>query len=310
MPLELNLGLENLQSGSIMYANTENNSNLFNACDYAVGEMVHYLDDMFTQAFNAVQVRKAVKQFGNTQSTQFLVGTEGLMNAQTFSMEGFWESAKKTLIAIWSKICEWWNRFWSIFFSNEKKMEALSKNNGTLAGTVEYNGVDIARFRELLRKLRQETLPTIRERATSVTFAEGTTLRGRDNKGNAINADLTDDLKFTTAAKGTQNGDRTGVTYGMAEIHVKLTSASDVKARARELFQILKDCRTLQKSIDDTSKKALEAAKKMKDDDASKRTIQNSKFAAKLMRTQVQQLFRAANTDAAKLAANARFTNK
>ena len=96
----------------------------------------------------------------------------------------------------------------------------------------------------------------------------------------------------------------------MAEIHVKLTSASDVKARARELFQILKDCRTLQKSIDDTSKKALEAAKKMKDDDASKRTIQNSKFAAKLMRTQVQQLFRAANTDAAKLAANARFTNK
>lgn len=310
MPLELNLGLENLQSGSVVYANTENNSNLFNACDYAVGEMVHYLDDMFTQAFNAVQVRKAVKQFGNTQSTQFLVGTEGLMNAQTFSMEGFWESAKKTLIAIWSKICEWWNRFWSIFFSNEKKMESLSKQNGTLSGTVEYTGLDVTNFKTALRGLRQEALPKIREKATSVTFAGGTTVLGDDKKGNSHFVDLTDDVKFTTAAHGTRNGEETKIHLGINEIHVKLTSAAEVKSRARELFGILKECRTLQKTIDDTSKKALEAAKKMKDDDTSKRTIQNSKFAARMMRNTVQQMFRAANTDAAKLAANAHFTNK
>ena len=63
-------------------------------------------------------------------------------------------------------------------------------------------------------------------------------------------------------------------------------------------------------TIDDTSKKALEAAKKMKDDDTSKRTIQNSKFAARMMRNMVQQMFRAANTDAAKLAAQSHFSNK
>lgn len=310
MPLELNLGLENLQPGSVVYANTENNSNLFNACDYAVGEMVHYLDDMFTQAFNAVQVRKAVKQFGNTQSTQFLVGNEGLMNAQTFSMEGFWESAKKTLIAIWSKICEWWNRFWSIFFSNEKKMEALSKQNGTLSGTVEYDGYDIRHVRDGLRRIKQTMLPQIRERATSFTIKENAAVTYMNPNGEMGETYATHDMKFVSDQRGTAHNEVTKYSAGLNSVHVKLTSAAEVKGRAKELFQILKECRTLQKSIDDTSKKALEAAKKMKDDDASKRTIQNSKFAAKLMRDVVQQAFRACNTEAAKLAANSHFTSK
>jgi hypothetical protein len=99
-------------------------------------------------AKNAMAIRRAVKQYGKTQSLVALVGQEGLAVAQSFSMEGFWEKVKNVLLAIWMKIKEWWNRFWGLFFSMDKRLAIFLLDEASKTGSdqIKLTHEQIARY--------------------------------------------------------------------------------------------------------------------------------------------------------------------
>lgn len=315
--MNLNLGLESLNTtNSVVYRNSETNSNLFNACDNVLGEMMVSIENMFDAAKNAVAVRKALKQYGKTQSIVALIGQEGLAAAQTFSMEGFWQSAKNFLIKIWTKIKEWWNRFWSIFFSNEKAMKDLSVAKGKLNRPVEYDGlklegmdIQVKALERLLEDIKKKIETSSLNAGTyaAVTTSNAQTGQFSENnpqKNYGADIEVPKELEWTNDTSN-DNGARRGRTVGFSYVHVKLTDVADVKKRAALLYKILSTLRKLQDKIDKTSDRALKAAEKIKDVNNSQATIETSKAAAKYMRNIIQQYYREANTEASKLKAHA-----
>ena len=145
----LSLGLESLNNtsrGNVIPFSGDSFIRM-NDLNDSIGTLVQGLENYWDAAKNAMTIRKALNQFGATASIKALVGLEGIQVARSFSMEGFWSTVKETLLKIWEKIKEWWNRFWGMFFSQKKAAKALlsklRNGNVQLKHEVEFDGPSV-----------------------------------------------------------------------------------------------------------------------------------------------------------------------
>ena len=199
-------------------------------------------------------------------------------------------------------------------------MENLSKAKGKLNRPVEYDGVDIKSFREALAHIK-ESVKDIGIKVETLTVMKAGSYYNKtdigetaspDSAGNtwmrlnssAKSQDLEKDITRSSSTTG-EHGSTRGRQLGLEYIHIKIDDVNKVKERARELAFILKECGKLQTAIDKASDKALKAAQKISDANNSRQTIEDSKACAARMRNEVQQYYRAANTEASKLKAHA-----
>lgn len=142
MSISLNLGLESLnRTNSAVVPFTPASAIEMQNASEAITNLMASLESYYDAARNAMLVKKAVKKYGKTQSIVALIGQEGLAAAQTFSMEGFWQKTKDFLWKIWSKIKEWWGRFWGMFFNIEDKLRNFKSSlaNKTLVANCEFD---------------------------------------------------------------------------------------------------------------------------------------------------------------------------
>lgn len=251
----------------------------------AITNLMASLESYYDAARNAMLVKKAVKKYGKTQSIVALIGQEGLAAAQTFSMKGFWQKTKDFLIKIWEKIKEWWGRFWGMFFSNQKKMEELSKTTKSLVRPSEYEGTDLAILTRFLDEIKSKI-------EIVSAAAEG-------------KPETTSDLQnFDNWSK---ESDGVGTTIEQRKVLIKINTIEDVKKRASSIAEILKKCAAFKEKIAKIADAGLKAAKQIKEDDKrdeAKAAIEANKLASKVMTKVVAQVYKAANAEAARLAAH------
>ena len=253
------------------------------------------LDNYYAAAVNAMTVRKSVKKFGKTQATVYLVGQEALSSAMSFSMEGFWQKTKEFLIKIWEKIKEWWGRFWGMFFSAEKKLESFVNDVGgkNLAHPCEVDGPVASAIKSQLDKYYDSAIKQIQ---------------------NAVNATSIDAIDTVLSAMGNYDSS-SGDFYKAFEVaftqkHQTFKTGDEVKAQASTLLEVLKTCAKRKKDIDEYTKKAVDAVKKVTatGDDAGKidKLLNALKKAAKLNNKFVSKLSNEATSLAIKIMAHTR----
>ena len=257
--MNLNLGLESLNgsaSGAAVPFTPASAIEMQNASE-AITNLMASLENYYDAARNAMLVKKAVKKYGKTQSIVALIGQEGLAAAQSFSMEGFWQKTKDFLWRIWSKIKEWWGRFWGMFFSIEDRLRNFesSLNNKILIQACEFDGPDVG------AKDDSDKTNTIFGRSKKAKTGVGIlelAARGNDpssylNDLKALESDATDVHNATVSESG------------FATKHYKYTQVSKIREVAKALAEeVFAKHRTSKKDIDRYTDDFLRKIKDMK----------------------------------------------
>ena len=217
-----------------------------------INNLMASLENYYDAARNAMLVKKAVRKYGKTQSIIALIGQEGLAAAQTFSMEGFWQKTKDFLWKIWSKIKEWWGRFWGMFFSIEDKLRNFesSLSNRVLVEDCEFDAPKYA---------------DIEARSTKAKTAI-TDLETASKKENPTTADFDKLLPYLGDTQDAEINDN----YTFPTVHHKYTNITAIKDLAKKLStDIFAKHRTDKKDIDTYTDNFLRHIKNLKVGDFS-----------------------------------------
>ena len=172
-------------------------------------------------------------------------------------MEGFWQKTKDFLWKIWSKIKEWWGRFWGMFFSIEDRLRNFesSLNNKILIQACEFDGPDVG------AKADSDKTNTIFGR--SKRAKNGVDILEMAARGNNASEYL-NDLK-TLESEATDVHDATVSESSFAIKHYKYTQVSKIREVAKALAEeVFAKHRTSKKDIDRYTDDFLRKIKDMK----------------------------------------------
>lgn len=298
--MNLNLGLESLNKSSRVAPFTPASAIEMQNASEAITNLMASLENYYDAARNAMLVKKAVKKYGKTQSIVALIGQEGLVAAQSFSMEGFWQKTKEFLIKIWEKIKEWWGRFWGMFFSVEKKLESFVKDvqGKNLAHDCDYDGPAASPIKAWLAKYYDSAISDIKAAVAATDMAAIDKINDR-----------------LTGVYGDINNGINEVNVTFNDVRRVFKTGDEVAKEGQLLLDVLKTCTARKKDIDEYTKKAIEAIKKVtasNGDDNKKidMILGLIKKAAKINNGLVSKLSKAATTAAVKLMAHTRLASK
>ena len=232
--MNLNLGLESLNGsarGAVVPFTPASAIEMQNASE-TITNLMASLENYYDAARNAMLVKKAVKKYGKTQSIVALIGQEGLAAAQSFSMEGFWQKTKDLLWKIWSKIKEWWGRFWGMFFSIEDRLRNFksSLSNKTLVANCEFDAPKV----EDVVKYSDDAYEAIKKLQTASEKKDPTT------------RDFDDMLKYL----GDRHNVEVSSNHTFATVHHRYTQKSQIEKEAEELIHVFEKHRNSKKDID------------------------------------------------------------
>lgn len=302
----LNLGLESYRGMGKSLPFTYTNVMTLTDKANALNAMVAWVDNYYEAARNAVAIRASVRKYGRTRSMEALVGTSAINTAMSFSMEGFWDTIKKAVRAVWEKIKEWALRFWHMMFSIEDRIKNTVKDlegsdKGELKHEIVYEGADVDTVKGMTNSFGK--LGSAMSRISAVA--------GQDNAAETIEnvlKDFSNDDKFESYV--------TGMNITVTKKYTLKTKA-ETATRLKEYLAIIETASKIKDPLSKAIDSVLKAIDKARDDeknddqkDLLKRKCDAFEKAGSLITKLYSAGSSAATRDAAKVIAHIQYGDK